>query len=247
MTEFEKMQRAKMYIDKLANGINPLTDTVAPEDDIVNNVRLSRCFFYVSDILRQVIENDGNIKKTKKEQKFPFTLTSNQRALFIPSDKPIAISEIAKNLNGIADLEKCKKMSYSLIANWLVSIGALEIHADINGKSKKCPTAQGNELGIKFESRTGLNGEYQVVVCDSAAQQFIVDNIDAITLLDQNKANNVAEKQGQPWTHAQDECLIELFNKKIPLSEIAITLMRTETGIRARLKRLGLIEKRSEI
>lgn len=27
MTELEKMQRAKMHIDKLANGIDPLTDT----------------------------------------------------------------------------------------------------------------------------------------------------------------------------------------------------------------------------
>ena len=55
MTELEKMQRAKMYIDKLANGINPIDDAAAPENDVINNVRLSRCFFYVSDILRQVI------------------------------------------------------------------------------------------------------------------------------------------------------------------------------------------------
>ena len=45
----------------------------------------------------------------------------------------------------------------------------------------------------------------------------------------------------------QEECLIELFNKNVPVSEIAVTLMRTESGIRARLKKLGLIEKRSEI
>ena len=31
MTELEKMQRAKMYIDKMANGINPIDDTAAPE------------------------------------------------------------------------------------------------------------------------------------------------------------------------------------------------------------------------
>ena len=38
-----------------------------------------------------------------------------------------------------------------------------------------------------------------------------------------------------------------LYNKNVPVSEIAVTLMRTESGIRARLKKLGLIEKRSEI
>ena len=35
MTELETMQRAKMYIDKLAKGINPLDDSVIPEDDNV--------------------------------------------------------------------------------------------------------------------------------------------------------------------------------------------------------------------
>ena len=57
MTELEKIAYAKSFIDKLANGINPLEDTPIPEDDIVNNVRLSRCFFYVSDLLRQVYDD----------------------------------------------------------------------------------------------------------------------------------------------------------------------------------------------
>ena len=59
MTELEKIEYAKGFMDKLANGINPLDGTPIPDGDIVNNVRLSRCFFYVSDILRRVIENGG--------------------------------------------------------------------------------------------------------------------------------------------------------------------------------------------
>ena len=55
MTELEKLEYAKSFMDKLANGINPLDDTPIPDDDIANNVRLTRYFFYVSDILRQVI------------------------------------------------------------------------------------------------------------------------------------------------------------------------------------------------
>ena len=50
MTELEKIEYAKSFIDKLANGINPLDDTPIPDDDIANNVRLSRCFFYVSSM-----------------------------------------------------------------------------------------------------------------------------------------------------------------------------------------------------
>ena len=39
---------------------------------------------------------------------------------------------------------------------------------------------------------------------------------------------------------------MDLFNKNVPVSEIAETLMRTETGIRARLKKIGLIDNRSD-
>ena len=74
MTELEKIEYAKSFIDKLANGINPLDDTPIPEGDIANHVRLSRCFFYVSDILRRVVENGGiqpasmiQRKQSKKE------------------------------------------------------------------------------------------------------------------------------------------------------------------------------------
>ena len=52
MEDFDVLCRAKMYIDKLANGINPLDNQPLKEDDVVNNVRLSRCFFYVADVLR---------------------------------------------------------------------------------------------------------------------------------------------------------------------------------------------------
>ena len=65
MEEMEMLARAKMYMDKLANGINPITDEEVAEDDAVNNVRLSRCFFYVADVLQKVIENGGTEKKRR--------------------------------------------------------------------------------------------------------------------------------------------------------------------------------------
>ena len=69
MTELETLQRAKMYLDKLANGINPLTDSLLPDSDCVNQVRISRCLFYVSDVLRKLIENGGIIVKPQKSKK----------------------------------------------------------------------------------------------------------------------------------------------------------------------------------
>lgn len=247
MTELKKTERAKMYIDKLANGINPIDDTAVSDNDVVNNVRVSRCLFYVSDVLRQVIENGGVAPVKKSSSKHDFYLTENQIKQYKPCEKAISVSEITKSINSIVEPEQCKQLKSSQITNWLLDIGALEIQNNINGKATKLPTSQGSELGISSEIRVGLNGEYRVVVYNKEAQQFIVDNIETIIASDKLRFKEKLENQGQPWTQAQDECLIELFNKNVPISEIAVTLMRTSGGIKARLKKLGLIEKRSDI
>ena len=118
MTELETLERAKMYMEKLANGINPIDGSVIPDEDIVNNVRLSRCFFYVSDVLRQVIEN-GGVTPQKKTKKEPFSLTVEQRETFEFSAVPIPISEISKRINTLSTNEDMSTLSYAVIRDWL--------------------------------------------------------------------------------------------------------------------------------
>ena len=76
MTELETMQRAKMYLDKLAQGIDPITDREVPEDSVLNNVRLARCFFYVSDVLSKVIDNGGVIGGSRNCRPLPSARSS---------------------------------------------------------------------------------------------------------------------------------------------------------------------------
>lgn len=182
MTELEKIAYAKSFIDKLANGINPIDNQPVAEYDIVNNVRLTRCFFYVSDILRQVIENGGTTPP-KKKRKCAFNITQEQLSQYPYSESPISISEIAKKINALVDTEQMKQLSYKQLTGWLLSINALIEQRNANGKSQKRPTEMGRQLGISLEMRNGMNGEYQVVVYNKEAQTFILDNIDAIITL----------------------------------------------------------------
>mgnify|MGYP003323203687 CR=1 FL=1 len=101
MTELEKIEYAKSFMDKLANGINPLDDTPVPEGDIVNHVRLSRCFFYVSDILRQVIENGGVTPPPKAPRggKQAFALTEELKNA-VPNAVPVdTVTEALEIIN----------------------------------------------------------------------------------------------------------------------------------------------------
>ena len=235
MTELETLERAKMYIEKLANGINPIDGSVIPDEDVVNNVRLSRCFFYVADVLRQVIDN-GGVTPQKKPKKEAFALTAEQRNAFDFSATPIPISDLSKRINSLSGNENMATLGYSVIRDWLMSIGMLEDALDGNGKHVKRSTAQGENIGITLDARTGNNGTYFVVVYNAAAQHFIMDNLDAIIEFE----NSMKENQGLPWSPEHDRCLLDLYQKGVPMREIAVTLRRNAGAVRARLKKLGV-------
>lgn len=236
MTELEMINRAKTYIDKLANVVNPLTDEPVSENDIVNNVRISRCFFYISDLLRRFAEG-GFPEAAKKGKKQPFIITEEQRKRFEFSETPISVSEIARRFNAAVNTEGAVQMRYSGITFWLIESGLLSVDRREDGREVKLPTAAGMELGISQEVRSGANGSYTVVVYNENAQRYIVDNIDAI--LEAEKLR--FKMQGMPWSQAEDEFLEEQAARGIPVYDIALALKRNISSVRARTKKLGLV------
>ena len=235
MTDLETLKRAKLYMENLANGINPLDGSIVPENDVIQNVRLSRCFFYVADVLGQVIEN-GGIGQKVVQKKRPFELPVEKYQRFRVSQTPVSISELVKQINDLTQDENMIKLSTRVITDWLVSIEALEIQTAQDGRSVKRPTRQGSMLGISVETRNGIKGEYSAVVYHEQAQQFVLDHLDAALDIYRKKTEN----QGKPWSEEHDRCLQELYQSGTSIHQIANTLKRNNASIRARLKKLGL-------
>lgn len=179
MTELETIERAKMYLDKLANGIDPITDQPVPDGDVINQVRISRCLFYVSDVLRRVLEN-GGITSAKNGKKPPFTITKEQLLKVQLSKEPLRITELCQRITDAAGQENMTKLSSSVVLDWLEGIGMLEKRLDADGKRSRRPTEAGRQLGILEEERTGMHGAYVAVLYNEAAQHFIADNLDAV-------------------------------------------------------------------
>ena len=175
MTELETMQRAKMYMDKLAQGIDPITDRELPEDSALNNVRLARCFFYVSDVLGQVIANGGMIGGRPKLQ--PFSITVEQLSRVRISQEPVRVTQLVEMIGTAVDNPQMKKLSTTAITNWLLEKGFLEKQTTPDGKSSRVPTASGRMIGLSTETRQGQYGEYLAVFYNAEAQQFVLDNL----------------------------------------------------------------------
>ena len=187
MTELETIARAQMYLEKLANGVNPLTSAEVGESDVVNNVRISRCLFYTSGILKQIVENKGKFTVELPDRK-PFAINPEQLARFEYAEYGISITEFTKRINALIDTVHINELKSKAVLEWLVDAGLLT-NIIVNNKTRRRPTPQGESIGIFTEERSGQYGTYEGVFYSPKAQHFIVDNIGAIIAFSNREKN----------------------------------------------------------
>lgn len=178
MIEIEKLNSAKMWIEKLANGINPLNDELVKDDDLINNVHISRCLFYVSELLGEIKTGTSVERRSRK----PFFLSAND-ALNIPVSTPNGIANFVRYVNGYIS-EDMKPLSAAQVIKWLRNEGLMKEVQKEDGHKTNLPTDKGNTIGITTEVQRNPEGmEYQRVVYGVDAQRFILSNIEAVATL----------------------------------------------------------------
>ena len=175
MIDEEKIVTAKVWIEKLANGINPLNDELVKEDDIINNVHISRCLFYVAELLSDVKAGTTAEKKSRKK----FFLSAKDAANIYIS-KHNGIVNFVKLVNGYIP-DDMKALSAVQVIKWLRHEGLMQEVQKEDGHKTNLPTEKGNSLGINIEIQRNPDGlDYQRVVYSVDAQRFILDNIESI-------------------------------------------------------------------
>ena len=232
MTELEMIQRAKIYMEKLAMGINPLDDSPVPEEELINNVRLSRCFTFTAQMLGRM----AAVQNKPAKKRALLYLDYDKRNQFEYSDVPITVSEISRRLNDLITDERMLRLGSSQITSWLSELELMHSEATPDGKYARYPTARGKEIGIVVKERTGTQGPYKVVLYNLEAQKFILDNLDSLI----DMRNMRAEKRKQPWSANEDDMLKSLIDSKYPLIDITVQLRRSMESILKRVSELGL-------
>ena len=174
MTELETMQRAKMYMEKLAQGIDPTTGEVSALD----NPRLVKCFAYVADVLDRVIQNGGMVGDRSNLP--PFTITVEEISRIELSSEPVRMTELLDRINRVVNTARMKKLSAGVVSGWLLADGLLEKQQKADGSTSRLPTGRGRQMGLFTEIRQGQAGEYTAVYYDSRAQRYVVDHLPEI-------------------------------------------------------------------
>lgn len=176
----KKLETAIVYLQRIAEGNNPINNLPVEDDSVINNPNVIRCMFFVKDILEEVKRNDGYIgKKVRKSKKLDFPIENVKSFVYI-EDK--TITKLVEQINNGLDIITYNKLKYNQVTQWLRLNGFLqqEQSEELN-RIVTVPTQKGLEVGIRSERRSRINGsEYMAVIYGKQAQEFIVQNIEKI-------------------------------------------------------------------
>lgn len=93
------------------------------------------------------------------------------------SQEPIRITQFVDRIMDVINDPDRKKLKTTTITDWLIEKGFMSKQTDADGKSKRLPTAMGEQIGLTVKLREGQYGTYQAVCYSEDAQRFLLDHL----------------------------------------------------------------------
>lgn len=180
MTDNERYYTAKIYLEKLANGMNPLTGEDLPEDTVLNNVYLCRAFSLASSVLDETIKNGCRVQPYEKNRMVPFKIDEEQRSKVRISEEAVTVTAITNRVEKVLDKD-VRPLAPVKVTQWLEMQGFLESKLnEETGERARVATEEGEKLGIESRNEM-LRGQMRYrTFYNINAQAFIIANLDKI-------------------------------------------------------------------
>ena len=175
MKQFDqtKLDVAIKYVERLADGCNPVNNVPLENEDILNNPNIIRCMYFIKDVLEEVRRNGGVIGgKAGKASALPFPIEVLDEFTYT-EDK--SITHVLNQIyEPIADMN-VKKVSVTKVTAALKEEGyLLDEPNPETGKTRKIPSAKGKQLGIYLVEREYNGRMYESVTYNKNAQEYVV-------------------------------------------------------------------------
>lgn len=179
MTELEMIRRAETYMKQLSMGNDPISGEEIPEDSILSQVRLARCFAFTADILHRLAEQGGLRAAGASHKARPvFVIPDGIDLTVLVADEPVQITRLAQAVTDLCYPEgEGPKLNAVVVTNWLLHAGYLMEQTNASGKRNRVPAQKGVALGITATEREGRDGTYLAVRYGPAAQRLILERL----------------------------------------------------------------------
>jgi hypothetical protein len=176
-SEFDRIEKAKVVLQKIAKGVDPLTGELIDENSFLNDTRIIRCFYFVSEILDSVLNGTYSIHGNKLPN---FIITPEQKSRVQFSPGKIGVNEFSKNINECIDLSKSKKLTGVELNKRLKNMGLLSEIPTENSKSRTTLNDNSPKYGFETERKSYNGVEYEKVVINDIGKKYLLDNIETI-------------------------------------------------------------------
>ncbi|MCX7711427.1 MAG: hypothetical protein N2484_16425 [Clostridia bacterium] len=181
IADYEKMEKAKNLLQKIAKGVDPLTGELIAEDSFLNDPRIIRCFYYVSEVLENVIQGAYSKSSGKNAD---FIITAEQKSRVVFSEGKIGVNEFSRCINQCIDASRSKKMTGVGLNKRLKKLGLLSEVETNDGKTRTVTNEQSAQYGIETEKRTFKGVEYDAVVINDQGKKYLLEHIEDIMKID---------------------------------------------------------------
>ena len=193
MEKIELIERAKMYLKLLSDGVHPVTGEEIPEDSAFLDEKVKRCFAFISQVLDEYAELSEKVEKLEREKekttiiipkKQEFTITREQCDSIRLSKEPISVLSFVKNINLVIDSQAMEKITSTRINKWLSNRGLITSAKveTVVSKTVYKPSDFALKIGIvEEETIDKRSGEVKAQIkLGESAQLFIIENLEEI-------------------------------------------------------------------
>lgn len=119
--------------------------------------------------------------RTSEEIRQVFSAITAAGGRLSPDAEPLTISALADRIISAAEVRASSAALRKTLTGWLKNVGFIKTYTDDSGKSHMDITSVSDSIGIFAETRRSANGaEYKCILYKPEAQQFIIDNLDAV-------------------------------------------------------------------
>ena len=193
MEKIELIERAKMYLKLLSDGVHPVSGDLIPGDSAFMDEKVKRCFLFISQILDEYVELSEKVERLEADKekatvviakKQEFSITQEQCDSIKLSKEPLSVLAFMKNVNSVIDSDNMEKLSSTRINKWLSEKGLVtteKVQTVVN-KTVYKPSDFATRIGIveeEFVDKKSGEVKAQIKLSESA-QLFIIENLEEI-------------------------------------------------------------------
>ncbi len=184
--DVEKVENAKTVLTKIAKGVNPVTGGMIDKESFLNDSRMVRCFYFMTEVLDKVMKEMYYNRNREKLEKFIITPEQKSRVVF-PEGK-IGVNEFSKCINSQLDITKSKKLTGVDLNKRLKKMGVLSEENGDDGKFHTIVNQNSVKYGFETEKRSYNGVEYDKVIINETGKKYLLENLEKIMEVQLEKA-----------------------------------------------------------